>query len=846
MIKVNNKKVVRRLADRSLKANKIRNMMASLAIILTTLLFTTLFTLGIGTIESFQTATMRQAGGDGHALLKYITDDEFNRVKNHPLIKEIAYNRMLADDIENEDFLKRHTEIWYMDDVGMKLGFCEPTKGHKPIKENEVIADTKTLALLGVPEEVGATFTLDLLVHNKKVERQFVLSGWWESDPAFNSGMIITSRAYVDAHEAELKNTYKEDYSLSGAINAYIMFDNSMNLEHKLSTVLNDSGFSMDEQAPGYIASNVNWAYVSTNFGMDFGTIIICIGGLLLITFTGYLIIYNIFQLSIRKDIRFYGLLKTIGTTSRQIKRMITRQALCLAIISIPIGLVGGFFVGRYFVPLLINQSTYAGTKVSISPNPWIFIGATLFALMTVLISTYKPGRMAAKVSPIEAVRYIEVSRSTSKKQKKVKKGAKMLYMAFYNLGRHKKQTLLVIMSLSLSLVLFNTVFTLSQSIDMDKFLSKFVDTDFLIAHADYFQNDFYGQDNEVTEIFIEAVENKVGFEEGGRLYGGRAEIFTATDPENVEQEYNIDDKGDFFAALYGLEEVPMNRLEVLDGEMNLEKLATGQYILEGIYLDDNGRPYMEDAKYAVGEVVTLHNYRETSEGGNSRTYTSREFIVLGHVAVNYYSNSDRSHWDYTFYLPAQIYKSLVDAPAIMSYAYNVEDSFEEEMEVFLKDYTENSEPTMNYTSKRTSLEEFKDMQRMVLMIGGTLSFVIGLIGILNFINAHLTSIFSRRKEFAMLQSIGMTKKQLRHMLMFEGSYYALGTCVIAFIFNIIISLSIVRISCNQMWFLSYHFMIWPLLSIMPALLLISILIPCVTYKLTGKQSIIERLREIE
>ncbi len=119
-------------------------MIAVTTIALTALLFTTLFTMGMGTVESLQKAAMRQAGGDGHAVLKYITDEEFNRVKSHPLIREIAYNRVLCDDVENEVFLKRRAEFWYYDDVGLKLGFCEPTGGHKPAAENEVIADTKT------------------------------------------------------------------------------------------------------------------------------------------------------------------------------------------------------------------------------------------------------------------------------------------------------------------------------------------------------------------------------------------------------------------------------------------------------------------------------------------------------------------------------------------------------------------------------------------------------------------------------------------------------------------------------------------------------------------------------
>lgn len=214
MIKVKNKKVIRKLADKSFKVNKARNLIAIVAIALTSLLFTTLFTMGIGAGESLQRATMRQAGGDGHAVLKYITDDEFNHVKNHPLIKEIAYNRILSDEVKNDKFLKRHTEFWYYDDVGMKLGFIELKEGHKPAAENEVIADSKTLQLLGVPLEVGAPLRLKLDIRGKEVQRDFILSGWWKSDPVFNTGQIFASRSYVDAHAKELQSTYKKIISI--------------------------------------------------------------------------------------------------------------------------------------------------------------------------------------------------------------------------------------------------------------------------------------------------------------------------------------------------------------------------------------------------------------------------------------------------------------------------------------------------------------------------------------------------------------------------------------------------------------------------------------------------------
>src|SRR5699024_5254023 len=127
---------------------------------------------------------------------------------------------------------------------------------------------------------------------------------------------------------------------------------------------------------------------------------------LLLIVLTGYLIIYNVFQISVTSDIRFYGLLKTIGTTPRQLRRIIRQQAVALSLVGIPIGLVAGWLVGCVLTPVIVRRMN--GMEEVRSADPRIFVFAAVFALATVLLSCRRPGRLAGKVSPVEAVRYTE------------------------------------------------------------------------------------------------------------------------------------------------------------------------------------------------------------------------------------------------------------------------------------------------------------------------------------------------------------------------------------------------------------------------------------------------------
>ena len=222
MYRVPNKKIIRTLSNRSFLSNRTRNRIAILAIALTTLLFTALFTIGSGLMENIQRQTMRQAGGDGMAVLKYITDDIYEDVKDHPLIKDISYNRILSSSIDNEELLKRHGELYYMDEVGIRLGFCEPIEGTIPREEDDLMMDTKTAALLGVDLKIGTPVSLLLTVHGEQVTRQFKLCGWWEADPVFQVSILVTSRAYVDAHQEELYNSYYTDSDLTEIGRAHV------------------------------------------------------------------------------------------------------------------------------------------------------------------------------------------------------------------------------------------------------------------------------------------------------------------------------------------------------------------------------------------------------------------------------------------------------------------------------------------------------------------------------------------------------------------------------------------------------------------------------------------------
>ena len=871
MRKVKNKKVIRRLADKSFRAARTRNVIAVLAIALTAMLFASLFTIGMGTVETVQLETARQTGTDSHGVFKDVTREQYEKLSAHPLIKESAPCEIVADDVLNPEFLKRYVEAWYVPEYHYGHRFLDVREGRAPQSADEILLDETSLELLGVEKKAGQEVTLTFRLGREEpqtVERTFILSGVLKANSAMNVGFAVVSEAYLEEHAEELSYyVEKDEYSRVGRIDMEVSFSNSFGLEDKMEQVALESGYSFNENDENYIASNTNWAYLSEGVTVDPMTVAAIVAGALLILLTGYLIIYNIFHISVIRDIRYYGLLKTIGTTGSQVKCILRRQALRLSVLGIPIGIMAGLLLGNLIMPRLVSTTAYAGAETEFSVNPLIFLGAVVFTLVTVMISVRKPAKVASKVSPVEAVRYTDVGkgRRVKKKtqQKRTTDGGKLWKMALSNLGRSRGRTAVVIISLSLAVILLNSVFTVTSSVDMDRFLKQFATSDFLIGNAEYFNNRYYGYENELgeralSESFVKACEEQEGFKQGGRIYMTgeiRLEAKTYQPTENVlvddngefyqmignmKVPYDKDAEGNYFCGVYGLEQFPLSKIEIAEGEKNpeviSEKLASGKYILASTRVDDNGDVEPENVIFHIGDKVNLI----------TKSGEKKEFEILSIMKENYYGLSSRSLGNFTFYTTADVFKKMASDQYLMSYLFDVSEDSMEDMTQFVEDYTTTVEPLMHYESKLSWLEMFSGFLDLVNLIGGTLAVVIGIIGILNFVNSILTGIVTRRKEFAVMQAIGMEKRQLVRMLVMEGLAYALLAIIVSLTVGSIFSLTAVRVLSDALWFMDYHFIICPMLIVFPFLLIVGPVVPYVAYLPQRKQSIVEEIRRSE
>ena len=251
---------------------------------------------------------------------------------------------------------------------------------------------------------------------------------------------------------------------------------------------------------------------------------------------------------------------------------------------------------------------------------------------------------------------------------------------------------------------------------------------------------------------------------------------------------------------------------------------------------DDNGKVREDICFQKPGDKIVL-------EYGDGQT---REFEILSVIKENYYGLSSRIGRTFSYYTSSDIFKEMFGDKYLMTYGFNVADEKEAEVNEFVKSYTENQEPVMAYESKMRYEDEFDQMLGMIVVVGGILTFVVGIIGVLNFINSILTGIVTRKREFAMMEAIGMTKKQLSRMLMLEGVYYAVGTILCSFVLGCLFSVTVIRALAGGMWFMKYQFIITPMLLIFPVLLILGAVVPKMAFCFGKKESVVERIREAE
>lgn len=844
-------KPIQTLNQRTFKKNKGRNLVAVIAILMTTIMFTTLFTLAQSMSKNMVEMTFRQTGYDGQASFKNITAEQFSLIANHPDVAEAGESLVLGL-AQNKKLGGKQVEIRWSSDINARHSFAMPTTGTMPTAADEIALDTLILDRLGISYQLGETITLEWrkdLAKDEVTTSTFTLCGFWEGNESVYASMAWVSREFAD----EMIGDYIADgkTSVLGVHTAQVILHSDRNIEATMENILADTGLTG-------LKFGVNLAYSPEMNATAAQESIPMYLGMVLVFLAGYLIIYNIFQISVTADIQFYGKLKTLGTTTKQIKKLIYGQANRLCVIGIPIGLLLGWLLGMVLVPVLMGR--LEGNAV-VSANPVIFLGSALFAWLTVTISCLRPARLAGKVSPIEALRMSDATTS-KKKTKRTRNGASITSMAWANLGRNKKRTVTVICSLTLGLVLLSCFYAKNAAFDMEKYLSELTISDFQLddsSSADYIGGyDPHG--STLNAKLVESVEGLTGLEAIGHQYSHQFELilddetvqnidafytqeilddWATYDPSGSAQIKNAMEAREAIGVLYGMDGIPLDAITqeryLLSGSYDAERFASGDYVLAVGPAIDATDPERHAALPVptVGSSIALEN----------RTYTVMAIVYpLQAVEEGAYEGGVQNQHCMSFVIPTSVFQQQWPENTLRSLFFNVDDEHIPAAQEMLDAYTKTMDTSLPVTSRKTMTEQYEAETKASAVMGNTISIIIALVGVLNFINSMVTAIVSRKKEFAMIQSVGMTKRQLRKMLICEGLDYAAITLIVSYIVSTLaVGIGVRAMTANE--FSTFHFTLMPLMICTPILLAFAVLIPFLCFKNLEKQSIVERLR---
>lgn len=866
----NNSKSVRQLSKRYFKKNKVRNAAAILAIFLTAFLFTSVTSLAFNLMSSLQLSMQMQKGSKADGTLGYMTEEQYEQLVNSDFIEQAGHRRIVA---YASNASNHSIEINYADSVQQELTFCVPTHGTAPEKTNEIATSDLALKALGVEPEIGAAVPLEFEVRGKTYHYDMVVSGWWEASNDSIS-LAIVSEQFVEENPDIFQNTYAEDREYAGMTYSEVVLKDKTNVQEQLENFVYSIGGSPEMGTDNFILCSAN--QVTTGL-VDPTTIVFVVVFILLFVVCGYLLIYNIFDISVMQDVRQYGLLRTIGASSRQIKSIVNRQAVWLTLIGLPIGLIAGFFAGWMMFPFAMEIFNYSVSATQVSTSPLVVVIAALFTILTVFISTRKPAKKAARVSPLEAIRYTE---QDSYKKQAVRRtgGAKLSHMAFSNLGRNKRRSVFIVISMLLCVVLFNSIFVVTQSMDEEKWITRMTKTDFTLYSSTTLNTmkGFRYHEDGLPQVAVDMICEQPGVEDGRYLYRNTmddrdvlvdygfeglawTDAYESDYNEAFEKSYDgyivttasaTEDR--CYGNVMGASENFWDDLQIFDGEQDIEvlkqKLATGEYAVIGCLMDRlTGEPDSSplDDLLQVGDSISFYK-----DGELVKTCT---ILAKATVLMNEMESSGNTGILYTggeapfVYLPDTVFKQIYDSPTLLSYGFNVEEPMQPQMEEFLSSYVENT-PSVGYNSTGVLKEQMASLRSMVLIVGGLIGIIFAIAGLINFINMMITNIITRRHEFATMQSIGMTSRQLRRMMVYEGIYYAAGADVIGVLISAVLAVTVLKSVLNSpsMWFFTLHVTLVPALVICVLYLILAAVIPVIVLHFFNKGTVVERLRTSE
>lgn len=872
----NNKAVIKKLANRSFRSNKMRNVIAVIAIALTTFLFTAVLTIGMGAKGTLEYNMAKMIGTGADALVQGLSEEQFQQLKENAMFEKVGC-WIPVEIMTNTN--RRVAEVDYADQNQLEIRMLTPRTGSAPQKANEVLVSANILKDLNIEEKIGAEIPVELKVRQSDQVYHFdmVVSGIYDT-PNEKSESVIVSKAFLEEN-AEMMSDIAQGRVGCGIYTADVVMRDNYMVKDRISELVRNIGGNPDDASADNAVRVAPNPIVSNESGLMMWLVAGVFG--VLFMFCGYLLIYNVFEIAVTNDIRQYGLLRTVGTTSRQIRRLVNRQALYLFLIGTPFGLLFGTLLGRSILPaaLQIFAVDYSGGNIEVGTLPYlgIIVGAILFSGLTVYISTRKAVKKASRVSPIEAIRYVDQD-AVSIKRKKTASGSVIPRLAKANLQRNKRRTVFIVISLTLSIVFLNSVFIFSSSFDEDVYIENQTRSDFRV-YSPVIQaawGDNFGHDSAVPEKAVEEIKEQPGVTNEAYLYRNTFEddhiscdwgTPYVVDNTNKEQRmlpehlnlgvYRTENGGHTVGLtadnhplgnVFGFSENFFDRLDIIEGETDLSvlknKLWNGNNVILVSHYNDKGNLSggADNVYYfglSVGDTIQFY---ENGTPTKEFTIIAKAAATDGDVTVTGGgSNIAQIIEGPRIFMAENKFKEIYETPTLYGFLFDVEEQYQQEMETYLAQDTD-----VAYTSILTMKATVSGVKNVVLLIGGMIGAVFALVGLINFINLVMTNIITRRHEFATMQSIGMTNRQLRKMMISESFSYVLLAGIVGTLAAAVLGITLVRsfveISPSSIM-MTFQMTLLPALIMLILFLALAFIVPVVALRLFNNRSVVERLR---
>lgn len=807
MLKNNNGAVLRKLTMRSLRSGKMRNIFIIITVALSAALISGL----AGFSAAYDKAEERELATQPQVIYRDLTDEQTEGLKNDERTEDMVLYKN-GNTLEVENYMVR--PVYCAEDgKAIKYARSQITEGRYPEKQNEAAVSKTYLERIGQEPAIGAEFSVTWLDGSTEV---YTVTGLIDAQSE-NSFNIMLSEEYAE-NGAQLKDVlYNAAVRISGA--------EEMDGNTFLSEI---RGMGEQYGIPRYrIRENSQFVLKISDIGVSAFLAVAAVSAAVL--FVSVFVIYSIFYISVTGRIRQFGQLRTIGMTSKQIRKTVRYEGIFLSAAGILIGLL----TGTAFAYFLAPKGIYFPDTLKV----WVLTAVAV--TLTVMLSINKPAKIASEASPIEAAKMND-NDGGSVPQKRGGRKLTPFGLAKISSDSNRKKSAMTAISLGIGGVLFIIGGTLLASYNREEYSrqSEFAFGDYTL---DISSNAAQNAEHGVTDIQLQDPLPKELEEEISALEGVKK--ITRLERFRVTYEYNGYQSEDCVMP-FSREQTDILEQARRGGEVfDYDRMVRNKEI---IIHDNSVAKEIFGWEFKTGDKVKLRwydgtDYREdyfTVAGNTERFYNIKDENA-GLLNLNY-------GW---FYIPRDTAETMV--PEGFDFTDGliiaVDDYSTDEV---VNDFLENYVSEHPYLWVRKFTNQLKQNEGNYLMlqvaIWGLSAFIIGF-ALINLINTLVSNAMARKREFAMLCSIGMSGGQLKKMMIGEGLILAAKNIVITIIFGTSAGYFLIRfMQTHAANYLHYHFPAWYMLGYAVLVVAVPVIISGIILGILGRKTLVERLRETE